>query len=162
MDGSPAAPGNSRPGTRINSVSQEHACPVPTLRWAEGQPGCTFSRGDDGKYRFGLWSGNFGVILAIDSQELEKVRRRILPLVGLQLTVRYRGSDSLDFAASNIVLEFVKHNHDVHGSLDPNDLSKVLQDELDAVADKTNREVRKHPEKKKKSWRKSCKPDKKT
>jgi hypothetical protein len=122
--------------------------PVPTLRWAEGQPGCTFDRSDDGKYRYGLWSGDFGVILSVDSQELEKVRRRILPLVGAQLTVRYRGSDSSDFAARTIVLEFVKHNHDIHGFLDPSDLSKVLQDELDAVAEKTNREIRRHPQKK--------------
>ena len=121
---------------------------VPTLHWAEGQPGCTFSRSDDGRYRYGLWSGDFGVILAVDSQELEKVRRRILPLVGMQLTVRYRGSDASDFAASNIALEFVKHNHDIHGFLDPSDLSKVLQDELDAMAERINRDIRKHPDKK--------------
>src|SRR5438477_9037720 len=30
----------------------------PVVRWAEGQPGCTFARGDDGKYRWGLWSND--------------------------------------------------------------------------------------------------------
>ncbi len=39
------------------------------LRWEEGQPGCTFSRDDDGKYRYGLWTADFGIVLAVDSQE---------------------------------------------------------------------------------------------
>jgi len=33
---------------------------LPTVRWSEQQPGCTFERGDDGKYRYGLWSGDVG------------------------------------------------------------------------------------------------------
>ncbi len=30
-----------------------------TLRWAEGEPGCTFSRDDDGKYRYGFWTADY-------------------------------------------------------------------------------------------------------
>src|SRR3981189_3080117 len=67
-----------------------------TSRWEEGQPGCTFSRDDDGKYRYGFWSADYGVVLAVDSQELEKARRRAQPIFALQLTVHYRGKDSLD------------------------------------------------------------------
>src|SRR5258707_12777267 len=29
---------------------------IPAVRWVEGNPGCTFSRDDDGKYRYGIWS----------------------------------------------------------------------------------------------------------
>src|ERR1700751_5586122 len=43
---------------------------IPALRWVEGNPGCTFSRDDDGKYRYGLWSDEAGVVMAVDSQEL--------------------------------------------------------------------------------------------
>src|SRR4029077_17409325 len=77
-----------RPGPDKTAVTS-------TLRWEEGQPGCTFSRDDDGKYRYGFWTDDFGIVLAVDSQELEKVRRRAQPILGLQLTVHYRGRDSL-------------------------------------------------------------------
>jgi hypothetical protein len=119
-----------------------------TSRWEEGQPGCTFSRDDDGKYRYGFWTADFGIVLAVDSQELEKVRRRAQPLFALQLTLRYRGKDSLDLAPGKITLEFVKHYHDVHGALDPDDLSRRQRNDADAVAGETEREIRKHPEKK--------------
>jgi len=33
----------------------------PTVRWSETQPGCTFSTSEDGKYRYGLWSGDVGI-----------------------------------------------------------------------------------------------------
>jgi hypothetical protein len=69
-----------------------------TARWAEGEPGCTFARGDDGKYRYSLWTPDYGVILAVDSQELEKVHRRVEPFFSVELTVRYRGQSTLEVA----------------------------------------------------------------
>jgi hypothetical protein len=48
---------------------------TPALRWEEGQPGYTFSRDDDGKYRYGFWTADFGIVLAFDSQESEKALR---------------------------------------------------------------------------------------
>ncbi len=119
-----------------------------TLRWEEGQPGCTFSRDDDGKYRFGFWTADFGIILAVDSQELEKVRRRVQPIFALQVTARYRGSDSLDIAPDEITLEFVKHFHDAHHPLDPDALAGMQRKDADALAAETEREIHKHPEKK--------------
>jgi hypothetical protein len=119
-----------------------------TLRWEEGRPGSTFSRDDDGKYRFGFWTADFGVVLAVDSQELEKVRRRARPIFALQLTVHYRGKDSLAVVPGKITLEFVKHYQDVHGALDPDDLSHEQRNDADALAGETEREIRKHPEKK--------------
>jgi len=116
-------------------------------RWEEGRPGCTFSRDDDGKYRYGFWNADYGVVLAVDSQELEKVRRRAQPLFALLLTVRYRGKDSLDVAAGGISLEFVQHYHDVHSALDPERLAIQQQSDADAFAQETEREIRKHPAK---------------
>jgi hypothetical protein len=119
-----------------------------TVRWAEGEPGCTFSRDDDGKYRYGLWTADFGIILAVDSQELEKVRRRVPPLLSLELTVRYRGNDSLDLAPSKITLEFVKHYNDTHRTLDPDELIIQQRNEAEALPEQAAREIRKHPQKK--------------
>jgi hypothetical protein len=127
---------------------QDKTPATPTSRWEEGQPGCTFSRDDDGKYRYGFWTADFGIVLAVDSQELEKVRRRAQPIFALQLTVHYRGKDSLDVAPGKITVEFVKHYHDVHSSLDPDDLSHKQRNDAAALAEETEREIRKHPERK--------------
>ena len=124
------------------------ALAISTVRWEEGQPGCTFSRDDDGKYRYGFWTADFGVVLAVDSQELEKVRRRPQPIFALLLGVHYRGKDSLDMLPGKITLEFVKHYHDIHGALDPDDLATRQQNDSAALADETEREIRRHPEKK--------------
>jgi hypothetical protein len=122
--------------------------PTPALHWEEGQPGCTFSRDDDGKYRYGLWTPDFGIVLAVDSQELDKARRRAQPILGLQLDIHYRAKDSLDVAPGKITLEFVKHYHDVHPALDPDSLATRQQSDADARAEETEREIRKHLEKK--------------
>ncbi|MBZ5720296.1 MAG: hypothetical protein LAO03_07925 [Acidobacteriia bacterium] len=123
--------------------------PLPAVRWAEGNPGCTFERGEDGKYRYGVWSGDVGVTLAIDSQELQKVHRRgSEPMVGVLLTVRYRGTDSLNLKTDHVSLEFVKHYHVIHIALDPEELATTLQSSADSFSDETEHEISKHPEKK--------------
>jgi hypothetical protein len=129
-------------------TSPDKAPATLTSRWEEGQPGCTFSRDDDGKYRYGLWTVDFGIILAVDSQELEKMSRRAQPIFALQLTVHYRGKDSLDVAPGNFTLEFVKHYHDRHSSLDPDSLAGKQRHDADTLAQETGREIRKHPKKK--------------
>jgi hypothetical protein len=121
---------------------------APTLRWEEGQPGCTFSRDEDGKYRYGFWTAEFGIVLAVDSQELEKARRRGQAIFAVLLTLHYRGKDSVDVAPAKITLEFVKHYHDTHPALDPDNLATKQQNDADALAEETEREIRKHPEKK--------------
>ena len=87
---------------------------ISAVRWAEGNPGCTFSRDDDGKYRYGIWSDEAGIVMAVDSQELEKVHRRHQPFFAVLLTVRYRGQTSLEVATENISLQFMKNNAKVH------------------------------------------------
>jgi len=121
---------------------------IPAVRWDEQTPGCTFSRTDDGRYRYGMWSGDVGMILAIDAQELEKVHRRHEPFFSALLEVRYRGKGTLDFDPGTISLEFVKHFHVIQTSLDPDDYAKKIQDDADALDHETKREIEKHPEKK--------------
>jgi len=122
---------------------------VRPLRWAEGEPGCTFSRDDDGKYRYGLWVDDFGIILAVDSQELEKMHRRTQPIFPVHLTVRYRGKHSLDVAPEKFTLEFVNHFHASENALSPDDLVRRQRDEEKVLVERTALRIRKHPEKKK-------------
>jgi hypothetical protein len=125
----------------------DKAAAPSTQRWAEGQPGCTFSADDDGKYRYGLWTDDFGITLAVDSQELEKAVRRTLPLFNVRLTAHYRGTGSLLLKPGNVSLEFVKHYHDLQPALDPQELSARFQQDAAQFAEQTDREIRKHPEK---------------
>src|SRR5580693_5301137 len=121
---------------------------IPAVRWDEKNTGCTFSRGDDGRYRYGMWYEDVGITLAVDSQELEKVHRRHEPFFGVLLDVRYRGPGSLDLATDNISLKFVKHFQVVETSLDPDSFSEKVQNDADELDHQTAREVGKHPEQK--------------
>jgi len=118
----------------------------PVLRWDEARPGCTFSRTEDGKYHYGLWSDDVGITVAVDSQVLEIVRRRHEPFFGVLLNVRYRGQGAIDVSAENISLEFVKHFQVVQTSLDPDDFSAQVQNDADELDHQTAREIEKHPE----------------
>jgi hypothetical protein len=120
----------------------------PPLRWVEGQPGCTFSRDDDGKYRYALWTDNYGIILAVDSQELDKVRHRIEPFFSVHITVRYRGNQTLEVDAARATLEFIKHFKLVQSSLDPEGFASQTQNDADELEFQTERDVKKHPERK--------------
>lgn len=120
----------------------------PTVRWSEDQPGCTFSRGDDGKYSYGLWSGDLGIVMAVDAREMQVIRHRVEPIFGVLLTVRYRGTGSLDESPDGITLQFVKHFKVVQTVLDPDDYSQKVQTDADALDDETRRVTAKHPDQK--------------
>ena len=118
------------------------------IRWAEGKPGCTFKRGEDGKYRYGLWSDDVGITLAVDSRELQRSRRRLHPFVAFQLTFHYKGPEVLEVRNDNLTLEFVTHFHVVYSTLDPEDFSARYQDDVDALIEENEHQIQKHPEKK--------------
>lgn len=118
------------------------------MRWQEGKPGCTFDRGNDGKYRYGLWSDDLGITMAIDSQELQKSRKRMEPFVGIFLEFKYRGNDSVSIFPGRITLEFASHAQVTHHALDPQTFSERYQDLTDAAAKLNQRESEKHPDKK--------------
>ena len=118
------------------------------MRWSEGQPGCTFSRDDDGKYRYALWTADYGIILAVDSQELEKVHRRVESFFSVQITVRYRGKGALAVNPGLATLEFVRHFKVTQSSLDPEAFAERTQSDADELEHQTAREIEKHPERK--------------
>ena len=118
----------------------------PVLRWDEQQPGCTFSRGDDGKYRYGIWSGDVGVVVAVDARELQIIRHRVEPVIAVLISVHNRGAKSVDEAASGITLQFMNHFKVTQTSLDPDSYIRKVQNDADALDDETRREIKKHPE----------------
>jgi len=118
----------------------------PTVRWDESTPGCTFSRSEDGKYHYGLWSDDAGVTIIVDSQELAKVRRRHEPFFGVLVEVRFRGPGEFDINRDKVTLEFVKHFKLVQSALDPEKFAETIQSHADQLDYDTAREVERHPE----------------
>jgi hypothetical protein len=121
---------------------------VPVIRWAEQSPGCTFTSSDDGRYHWGLWTNDLGITVAVDSQELEKARKRIGDVFGVLVTLKYRGTASLDVSSNNMSLEFVRHSNVIQGSIDPDGFATHLQADEDELEHQTERDLKKHPEKK--------------
>jgi hypothetical protein len=132
--------------TAVEALPKKDPVKPPTVRWEESQPGCTFSRSDDGKYRYGLWDGDVGVTLAVDSQEIEKVRRRSEPFFSVWLSVRYRGKDRIEVMPDKATLEFVTHFKVNQNALDPDNFSAQVQDDADQLDHETARDIEKHPE----------------
>ena len=122
---------------------------APALRWTADAPNCTFRDGDDGRTYYGIASGDFEVTLAVDRQELEKIPHRAHPMLGVFVTLQYKGHDQFEVQQNRFTLEFSKHFQVVQSSLDPDYLLKSLQDNVDDLTDEIERhQVKKHPEKK--------------
>jgi hypothetical protein len=119
------------------------------IRWDETAPGCTFSTTADGKYQYGLWAQDVGVILSVDARELELIRHRIEPIFGVYLSIRYRGTGNLQVSPGQISLQFMKHFKIIQNSLDTDDYTQKIQADADALDDETRRIGEKHPEQKK-------------
>ncbi len=98
------------------------------LRWTEGKPGCTFSADDDGKYRYGMWTDDLGVVIAVDADEVRKAQLRAEPLFALFVTARYRGKHSVSITPSEISLEFVNHYQTVQNAIDPDEFARKQSD----------------------------------
>jgi hypothetical protein len=120
----------------------------PTVRWDEETPGCTFSTTSDGKYEYGLWSGDIGITMAVDSREVQIIRHRIEPIFGVRLLVRYRGTSGVQFDPGTITLQFMNHFKVIQPSIDPDDYTQKIQKDADNADDETRRIVDKHPDKK--------------
>lgn len=140
-DLSPAVAEKAREQDRAGSKDSLHPAVV---RWNESQPGCTFFRGQDGKYSYGLWAEDLGIVMAVDARELQLIRHRIEPILGVLLTVRYRGNARLEETPDGITLEFVKHFKVVQPGLDPDSYGEKIQADAEALDDETRRASKKH------------------
>lgn len=120
----------------------------PVIRWEQGRTGSGFSFGADGRYSYQLSSDDLTVVLSIDSQELQKVNRRVSHFLAFYLTVHYTGSEAIDFESLSATLEFQEHYHQIHNALNSDGLATRLQEDMDALNDETRRHLRKHPDEK--------------
>lgn len=117
---------------------------LPSVRWNAGAPGCTFERGDDGRYRWTMTGQNLTVSILMDSQELTKSRRRFYHLLGAYVSVIYDGQEKFDFPA-DVRIDFVRHHDVVEAYLDPAELSNKLQNDVDTLVFETGRRIKKDP-----------------
>lgn len=140
-------PKNNKYDNKDNKDNKGAPSPV-VVRWEEGSPGCTFSRGSDGKYSYGMWSDDVGVVLSVDAREMQIIRHRIEPIFGVVLMVRYRGGSSIEESPDSITLQFMKHFRTTQNSLDPDAYSDKVQGDADALDAETRRAAAKHPEQK--------------
>ncbi len=122
--------------------------PPPAIRWSEDLPGCTFSRSEDGKYRYGLSSGDVVLTLAVDAREVQIIRHRVEPILAVLLTVRYRGSQSMDVSPEYFTLQFMKHFKVIQPSLDPDSYVQKVQNDADGLDHDTAKAIKSHPEEK--------------
>jgi hypothetical protein len=122
--------------------------PLPTMIWGADQPGCSFTRGDDGKYRYVLKADDLEITMAVDSRAVQEVRRRPAPVLGVFATFRYLGQQSININPNKLTLEFVLHSKILEDALETGGLTARLQKDIDEVTDQTEHEVRKHPAKK--------------
>lgn len=117
---------------------------IATVRWTAGAPGCSFERGDDGRFRWTMSDKNLNVTLLVDSQELAKSRRRFYGVFGVYTSVTYKGQGDFDYSA-DLRLTFLRHHEVTEGYLGPAELQNRLQNDLDTLVFETERQIKKNP-----------------
>ncbi|HVO60419.1 MAG TPA: hypothetical protein VMT53_05755 [Terriglobales bacterium] len=122
--------------------------PRPALRWREGDPQCSLQKSSDGLYHYSLSYETENILMTIDPQELQKTRRTLNHVFRVLLTFRNTGTTPLQVSPDNISLELVDHFHVRMSSLDPENLSYRIQDNSDELVHQSERELKRHPERK--------------
>lgn len=117
---------------------------LPSVRWTAGAAGCTFERGDDGRYRWTMTGNDVSVTLLVDSQELTKSRRRFYRLLGAYISATYAGQGKFEFPA-DVRIDFVRHHDVFEAYMGPAELTRQLQNDLDTFIFEGEREIKKNP-----------------
>jgi hypothetical protein len=127
-----------------STVTHAAKKPLPSVRWTAGAPGCTFERGDDGRYHWAMSGNDLTITLIVDSQELTKSRRRFYHLLGVYVSATYSGQSKFEFPA-DVRIDFVRHRDVLEGFEDPTELSNKLQNDVDTEVFETERQIKKNP-----------------
>ncbi|HTR26628.1 MAG TPA: hypothetical protein VMI10_21845 [Terriglobales bacterium] len=121
---------------------------VPTVRWTDGAPGCTFERDTQDRLHWTLTEKDFDLNLIVDPQELAKsLHHGFYRTFALYLAFNYKGAGNFDFPA-DLRLDYVRHHDVIETTMDPALLQNKLQNDLDTKVFDTEREIKKHPERK--------------
>jgi hypothetical protein len=131
-----------------NARSKKQPSGPPGVRWREGDRDCSVIKGRDGVYRYSLSYETITATLAVDSQEVEKTRRTLEHVFRIVVTVRNRGTVPVEINPQRITLELVDHFRVIMKAEDPDVLSARIQDESDELVHQSERELKKHPERK--------------
>lgn len=121
---------------------------IPAVRWREGDPQCTLQKSSDGLYHYSLAYETERITLTVDPQELQKTRRTLNHVFRVLLSFRNTGTTPLQVGPANITLELVDHFHVRMNSLDPEGFSYRIQEDSDELVHQSERELKKHPERK--------------
>jgi len=133
----------------LGALLSPRSCPakkkeLPTVRWTAGAPGCTFERGEDGRYRWTMNGNDLSISVLVDSQELTRSRRRFYQLFTAFVSVTYSGKTKFEYPA-DIRIDFVRHHDVVETYMDPAELSAKLQNDLDTYVFEGERKIKKDP-----------------
>jgi hypothetical protein len=128
----------------LTTISHAFKKQLPTVMWTSGAPGCTFERGDDGRYRWTMAANDLSITLLVDSQELTKSRRRLYHLLGMYVSATYTGPAKVEFPA-DVRIDFVRHHDFIEAYEDPGQLSRRLQNDVDTKIFQTERQIKKDP-----------------
>ena len=118
------------------------------IRWQEGAPECALIKTPDGFYHYILGYETLSINLAIDNQELEKTRRTAEHVFGVIVTLKNRGSLPIQVGPDYMSLELTQHFKVRLSPIDPSTFSSRIQDESDELVHQSERQLKKHPEKK--------------
>lgn len=125
---------------------------VPVLRFSATSPNCTIRTADDGHVYYGISTAKYDVTLGVDRQELEKVKHRVIPMLGVLINFKYKGDKKFDVQQNRFTLEYVKHFQVVKSSLDPDTMLQNLQAHIDDATDEVERhQLKHHPDQKEKA-----------
>jgi hypothetical protein len=137
------------PGTSLASFPGDaKGTQFQVMSWREGVPECSFSQSADGVYHYASSYETLTVTLAVSPRELEKTRRTLEHVFEVILTFRNRGTIPIEVSPDPITLELVDHYHMKLPSLDPDAFSARIQDDADELAHQSERDLKKHPERK--------------
>jgi hypothetical protein len=82
----------------------------------------------------------------MDSRELSLSRRRLFKPLAVFMSVTYTGKGNFEFPA-DLRMEFMRHHNVIEPSLDTEEFSAKMQNDVDTFVFEIEHEIKKHPEK---------------
>jgi hypothetical protein len=128
------------------SVPRRDSAHVTAVRWRQDCPECSFRKAEDGTYQYSLTYETLQVTLTLDPAELARTRRTLEHVFEVVLTFRNRGTLPVTVSPAPLDLELVDHHRVRLPSIDPDNFSARIQNDSDELVHQSERELRKHPE----------------
>jgi hypothetical protein len=121
---------------------------IAVARWTADCSECSLERAEDGTYHYSLSYETLKITLIVDPRELAKTRFTLEHVFEVVLTFHNRGTLPIQISPDHIDLELVDHHRVRLHSVDPDDFSTRIQNDSDELVHQSERELKKHPERK--------------